>query len=244
MPAVATKFAPQEIFFQQAVEAGFACAEIWTDAAVLDDWQQVADRARRYPLRYGIHFPNTKELTPAALRNCVALYEALGCRAMVMHRPQYRAFGEELLKLKPDLVLAQENHRYSPAKLAAWAEETEHLTLDVEHVWKFTLDDAPLEELWATLDRLLSDHGGKVRHVHLPGYCPGYAEHRPMYCNRDFVFGVLDRLDAIDYDGLIVSEVDLAFQKVNDLRMDVLLLETWHQRRDASPGERAAAERS
>lgn len=226
---VATKFAPLEASFRTAVDAGFTCAEIWTDAAVLADWKHVAELAGRFPLRYGFHFPNRKDLEPKSLKHCVALYEALHCRAIVIHRPQFELYGTELLRLKPDLVLAIENHRLKPDALVEWFAKTEHLTLDVEHVWKFTLDDPPLEKLWATLDPLLKKHGHKLRHMHLPGYVPGYDEHRPMYCNRDFVFGMFDRLAQFGYDGLIVSEVEVDYQNLNDLRMDVLLYDTWQR---------------
>lgn len=234
---VATKFAPIPEAFQTAVDAGFRCAELWTDAAVLADWQGVAERAAAYPLRYGLHFPNRKDLGPESLEHCVALYEALGCRAMVIHQPHYDLYGADLLGLKPDLVLAIENHRLKPDALVEWFAKTEYLTLDVEHVWKFTLHDPSLEKVWDTLDPLLKKHGHKLRHVHLPGYVPGYDEHRPMYCNRDFVFGMFDRLARLGYDGLIVSEVEIEFQNLNDLRMDVILTDTWH-RQQSPPARR------
>jgi sugar phosphate isomerase/epimerase len=226
---VATKFAPVTDAFRTAAKAGFQCAELWTDAAVLADWKNVARRAAKFPLRYGLHFPNRKDLEPKSLKHCVALYEALECRAMVIHQPHFDLYGAELLRLKPDMVLAIENHRLKPEALAEWFAKTEFLTLDVEHVWKFTLHDPPLEELWKVLDPHLKKHGHKLRHVHLPGYVPNYDEHRPMYCNRDFVFGMFDRLARLDYDGLIVSEVEIEYQNLNDLRMDVILTDTWHR---------------
>lgn len=240
MLKLATKFAPTEESLQCAVDAGFDYGEIWTDAAVLADWRQVADRAARFPLKYGLHFPNKKKsITAESLRDCVALYEAVGCRAMVMHQPHFDLFAAELLQLKPDLVLAVENSRLSPEQLAEWFQRTQYLTLDVEHVWKYTVGGGPLEELWNVLDPHLRNLGHKLRHVHLPGYCPGYDEHRPMYCNRDFVFGMFDRLAAMGYDGLIVSEVEIEFQNLNDLRMDVLLFDTW-LRRASQPADHSS----
>jgi len=227
---LATKFAPVQRSFELAVEAGFHCAELWTDAAILANWRAVVELAGRFPLRYVVHFPNRKDLPIELMADCVKLYEGLDCRAMVIHQPHFDVYADALQRLKPDIVLAIENHRLTPEKLADWFARTEYLTLDVEHVWKFTLGSPPLEELWETLDPHLKRHGHKLRHVHLPGYCPGYDEHRPMYCNRDFVHGMFDRLDKLQFAGLIVSEIEVEFQTPNDLRMDVLLFDTWHQR--------------
>ena len=74
----------------------------------------------------------------------------------------------------------------------------------------------------------------KLRHVHLPGYLPGFPEHRPMYCARDMVFGVLALLAEFRFEGLIVSEVNAEYQNPNDLRMDVLLFETWRDQHEAA----------
>ena len=242
MLKVATKFAPNEASFRQAVEAGFQYAEIWTDPGVLANARQVIDLAAKFPLQYGIHFPNRKDLEPVSLGQAIDWYEGLGCRAMVIHQPHFDRYAAELRRLKSDLVLAIENHKLSLDQLKQWFEKTEFLTLDVEHVWKFTLHGPPIDELWKRLDPLLERHGHKLRHVHLPGYVPGYDEHRPMYCNRDLVLGMFDRLGRLDYSGLIVSEIATEFQNVNDLRMDVLLYDTWLQARScATPAGKSAA---
>lgn len=69
----------------------------------------------------------------------------------------------------------------------------------------------------------------------MPGYLPGQGEHRPMYTSREFCLGVFDILADHKYDGLVVSEVDMAFQNRFDLQMDVLLYEGWvAARRDGS----------
>src|SRR3954454_24796958 len=104
------------------------------------------------------------------------------------------SYGEGLLRLEPGLRLAVENHKLTEEQLARWAEDNPGLALDVEHLWKYTLRDAPLPRLLGEVRGLLDRAGERLRHVHLPGYLPGHAEHRPMHCARDMVFPVLSLL--------------------------------------------------
>src|SRR4029079_3124628 len=113
-------------------------------------------------------------------------------------------FAEHLHRLDPSLRLGVENHKLTPSALAHWAQRHDGLTLDVEHVWKFTFPGAPLETLLGELRTFLARHGHKLRHVHLPGFLPGWPEHRPMYCARDLVFPVLTLLNDIGFEGLTV----------------------------------------
>ncbi len=232
MLKLATKFAPRQPAFELAHCAGFRCAEIWLDAAVLADWEAIAALARHYPFEYALHFPNRLEQPDRTLEEAVALYRALGCRSMVIHQPMLDRHGEALLRLAPEMRLAVENHKLDPERLTRWAENSPGLALDVEHVWKYTLHDAPFVRLLEEVRGLVTRFAGKLRHVHLPGYVPGYDEHRPMYCARALVFEVLSYLAEIQFDGLIVSEVNPEFQNANDLRMDVLLFDTWRQQHD------------
>ena len=99
--------------------------------------------------------------------------------------------------------------------------------------------------LFTEVRRFLERHRTKLRHVHLPGYLPGYDEHRPQYCSRDMVLGVLSLLSEFEFEGLVVSEVDIAFQKAIDLRMDTLLFDRWRALCELvldSNGERRPAE--
>jgi hypothetical protein len=82
----------------------------------------------------------------------------------------------------------------------------------------------------------LDRFAGKLRHVHLPGYWPGLAEHRPMYCAREMVFSVLSLLAEVGFEGLVVSEVNPEFQNAAELRMDVLLFGVWQRRHAIVPG--------
>jgi sugar phosphate isomerase/epimerase len=233
MLKIATKFAPRSAAFHTAAQAGFRYAELWTDERVLADEEQVAAIAGQYPLEYVLHFPNRKELAPETLEHAAGLYRRLGSKCMVIHQPLYDRYAKKLLQIAPEMRLAVENHRLSPDRLRAWSEENAYLTLDVEHVWCFTLNDAPLDHLLSTVEELLQRAGHKLRHVHLPGYLPGQIEHRPMYCSRDMIFGVFELLERIGYEGFVVSEIEAEFQNPAELRMDLLLYEAWQQARQA-----------
>ncbi len=226
---VATKFAPSPAAFDQAVEAGFRAAEFWLDARLLARHAEIAEWANRHPLRYALHFPNTTRLEPDTLVHCARLYADVDARALVIHEPMYLAFHAELTRLNPEIRFAVENHHLKPADFAPWCARQPGLTLDVEHLWMLCLGDVPLQRLLEETGRFLDQFGSRLQHVHLPGYVPGYDEHRPMYCNRDLVHGIWDLLAARDFDGLIVSEVSERFQNPFDLKMDALLYAGWCQ---------------
>jgi hypothetical protein len=227
MLKLATKFSPDRVALERAYVAGFHYAEFYLDETVLDRWQSVAEQALAYPLGYALHFPNRLSLPPEALEAAVALYQRLGCKALVIHQPMFDRFHQTLLSLDPALGLAIENHKLTPEGFWDWAERSPGLTLDVEHTWKFTLKDAPLSTLLDFVKEFLDRYASKLLHVHLPGYWPGLDEHRPLYCSREMVFAVLSLLQQVDYQGLIVSEVNTPFQNPFDLRMDVLLFDRW-----------------
>jgi sugar phosphate isomerase/epimerase len=232
MLRLATKFAPQAPAFEAAYRAGFRHVEIWLGPQVLDDYAHVLRLAAHYPNGYVLHFPNRLDLTPEALHRTVALYRGLGCRCLVIHQPMSDVYREDLLRLEPGLRLAVENHRLTPEGFAAWAEGNDGLALDVEHLWMLTLRDAPLKALLDAVAAFLGRFRDKLRHVHLPGYWPGFREHRPMYCAREMVWPVLSLLAGAGFDGLVVSEADAEFQNAQELRMDVLLFDAWRERHD------------
>ena len=234
MLKVATKFAPEPVLFEQAYRAGFHHAELYTNEAILAGWEEVADRARYYPLEYVLHAPNKKDISADTLQRLVTLYRALGCQALVIHQPQFDRYGAELQRLAPELRPAIENHLLTPEQFDEWAERNPGLTLDVEHLWKFTLKNAPQGELENAARRFLERHGGKLRHVHMPGYLPGHLEHRPMYCSRDMIFRMLTLFAEFRYAGFIVSEVDQEFQNPDDLHMDVLLFQRWRAQHESN----------
>jgi sugar phosphate isomerase/epimerase len=231
----ATKFVPQRVKLENAYQAGFRHAEIWLNDALLADWDGVARLAGDYPFEYALHFPNAPAPTAVTLAGAVALYRRLGCRCMVIHQPLFDRCAADLLRLEPGLRLAVENHKLSPQGFGEWADRNPGLALDVEHLWKFTLADAPLESLRRHVRSVLSSYRDKLRHVHLPGYWPGFMEHRPLYCARDMAFPILSLLAEHDYDGLVVSEANAEYQTAQELRMDVLLFEAWRINRQALP---------
>src|SRR5262245_54757839 len=124
MLKLATKFAPQPSAFELAHRAGFRCVELWLDGNVLAGWEAVAALARHYPFEYALHFPNRLDQPGQALDQTVALYRALGCRCMVIHRPMLDRHGDALMRLEPAMRLAVENHKLDLQGLTRWAEES------------------------------------------------------------------------------------------------------------------------
>jgi sugar phosphate isomerase/epimerase len=231
MLKLATKFAPHEAAMILARDAGYRHAEIWTDAAVLADWRAVAERCVRYPFGYVVHFPNREPRDEQSLADAVSLYRALDCPAMVIHQPLYDQFGARLLELDGGLRLAVENHELSPAEFEAWAEHYPGLTLDVEHLWKYTLADGPLERLLDAVRSFLDQYGHQLLHVHMPGYQPGQAAHRPMHASPEMVSAVFTLLSEYDYQGLVVSELAGTYQTAEVLAADMALFHRWARSR-------------
>jgi hypothetical protein len=239
---LATKFAPTAALFEQALRAGFHAAELWLNEKYLTDAPGLVRLARHYPLRLAVHGPNRIDRPSTALPALVSLARELQPSCVVIHQELYDAHAQALLELEPALPLGVENGKLTPAAFQRWAEVNPGLTLDVEHLWKYTLRDAPLGNVLETVADFLERFGRKLRHVHLPGYWPGMAEHRPMYCGREFVFPVLEMFQDAGFAGLIVSEVSLSFQTANELRMDVLLFEIWRSKYDPFAGPPGGAE--
>ena len=231
MLKLATKFAPLAWAFEVALASGFSFAEFWLDAGYLCRWNEVLREARMHPLQYALHFPNRGELSDTAIIGAVELYRELGSSAMVIHAPMMERYGDRLRDIEPDLRLAVENHRITPAELETWATQHEWLTLDVEHLWKFTLGDSCLDVLIDNLEEIFTRFGRKIVHIHLPGYAPGFDEHRPMYCSREMVLRVFDLLEDFQFEGLMVSEVNRKYQNSHELKMDSLLFEHWRTTR-------------
>jgi len=227
MFSFATKSSPERERLVRAAQAGFDSAELWLCEAHLQDVDPLIEAARRVSLKWVLHFPNHGDLDEAHLANAVRLYRALDAWALVIHKPMLRRYGRRLFARAGDVTLAVENGRQNPDQFRAWAREHDALTLDVEHLWKFTLRDAAMDQLMDELGWFWSEHGGKVRHVHLPGYVPGAPEHRPAYCNPILMDRVWSFLLEQDYRGLVVSELDVNFQTSQHLRRDVLLYRRW-----------------
>ena len=234
MLKLATKFAPDLAAFEAAHRAGFRHAELFLNKRILADWQTVCGHARNYPNSYALHFPNQLDLAPESLESAVSLYRMLGAGCLIIHQPMFEKYRDALVRLEPDLRFAIENHKLTIDEFFDWAEQSPGLALDVEHLWKFTLADGPLDGLLDRLAGFLKCCGQKLRHVHMPGYWPGFQEHRPMYCARDMVFPVLSLLAQAGFKGLVVSEADRQFQNPHELRMDVLLFDVWREASNAS----------
>ncbi len=238
---LATKFAPQATLFEQALHAGFHAAELWLSEKFLTDVPAIVRLARHYPLRLAAHAPNRINEPAVTLPALVRLVRELALPAVVIHQDVYDAHAAGLYALEPNLPLAVENGELPADEFWRWAEVNPALTLDVEHVWKFTLLDAPFDRFLETLRTFLGRYATKVRHVHMPGYWAGMDMHRPMYASREMVFPVLELFQEIGFTGLIISEAGLSYQTPNDRRMDVLLFEIWRSKYERVPGERGAS---
>lgn len=231
MLSPATKFAPRSAEpFQQAYDAGFRSAEFWLDGALIENWQSIAAVAGEFPMRYALHFPNRGEFDQPALQNVVSLYQALECSALVIHQPMFDRYGQQLFEIDANLRLGIENHDLeTDSEFRQWAENSKWLTLDVEHLWIYTVKDGSLKKLMRYLEQFLTDYHQKLVHVHLPGYLPGYKVHRPQYCSRKMVMQTFTKLAEFDFQGLIVSETASKYQNPEELQMDVLLYRLWQR---------------
>ena len=225
----ATKLRPSHEALTIAHKAGVAGVEFWTNGTILDDVDGLHRLALEFPFRYVIHSPNKANLEEHQLRNLAELYRRLECRAMVIHEPILKRYGQRLLEMDDSLRLGVENHKLSPSEFDRWADSFDWLTLDVEHLWMYTIADGSLDALIEALEDFLRQYGDKLIHVHLPGYLPGCDEHRPMYCSRDMILSVLSKFSAFGYSGLIVGEANPEYQNEQELRMDALLVERWRQ---------------
>lgn len=229
----ATRAAPLAKRLANARQSGFQFVELSLTTKLVDDWKKIAATATSFDMRYELHFPNRAPLTRQQLKKIAKLYRHLDCKAMVIHQPMFRLYSQDMADLVPGICLAVENHRLNPKNFWHWAETHQWLTLDVEHLWKHTLKQAPLPELLSVLKKILEKHGSQLRRVHLPGYEPGGREHQPASFNPKLSRKVFTALSKIDYQGLIVSEARPSMQKPKFLRNDVAMFETWKQDRKA-----------
>ncbi len=233
MLKIATKFAPETPAFERAWRAGFRYAEFYLSADLLENVKKIIATAREYPFEYVPHFPN-KKVTEKTVAAAVELYRQLGCRTMVIHQPMIDQWGATLKTLHPEIRLAVENHYLDEKQIWDWAEKNPGLNLDIEHLWKFTLQDGPRDKVLDLVARILDKHLDKLNHIHLPGYVPGHDEHRPMYCSRELMFEIWNLLRKKKYAHFMVSEINSQYQTFEDLKMDVLLFERWWTTREKS----------
>ena len=244
MLKIATKFLPELPAFKQAYDAGFRNVEIFLNTTVLERVDDVVSMSRGFDMDYALHFPNKPELDESHLRNCCRLADELNVSAVVIHEPMFRRYVESLTAIDSNIPLAIENQRVPAANLATWVQERGSVTLDIEHIWMFSLPEGTMEELFALVRDVFETASKCIKHIHMPGYLPGQGEHRPMYTSREFCTGVFDILADYDFAGLVVSEVDMQFQNEFDLRMDMLLFERWLDLRQKSVAAFVPAEMS
>lgn len=229
MLSLATKFAPIRDAFETALKSGFQAVEFWLDEKLLLDSDAIAKLSLEYPFRYALHFPNRGPISDDALRGLASLYHQLNCTAIIIHQPMFDRYAKAIGQIDAGLDLAIENHVLDESQFDHWAEISPGLTLDVEHLWKYTLHDAPIEKLLEWVDRLLSRHAHKLHHVHMPGYRPGIEEHQPIYFSPVMATETLTRLADVGFGKLVVSESDIEYQTEEFLRNDVEFFQKWLQ---------------
>ena len=156
----ASKCEPVPAALELVYQAGFRHTELWLNAAVLADWPTALRHTQDYPLSYALHFPNSLNLAPETLEQTVALYRGVAARCVIIHQPMFDRYAEALLRLEPALALAIETHNLTPEQFDRWAERGPGLTLDVEHLWKYTLRNAPLNVLLFDAWRRQRGYGG------------------------------------------------------------------------------------
>ena len=224
---LATKFTPVEPAFQMAERAGFRAAEFYLSPEILAEPDKILAAAQQYPFRYAMHFPNHGPITDQMLQSVASLYSQLNCTALVMHQPMFNRHASALLKLNPQLDLAIENHIFGWDGFLNWAEQSPGLTLDVEHLWKFTLQDAPITDLLDKLEYFLVHFSSKLQHVHLLGYVPGGDEHRPVHHHPELTTAAMTKFREHGFSKLVVSEADLIHQNEESLARDVEFFQSW-----------------
>jgi sugar phosphate isomerase/epimerase len=223
----ATKLPPNAAKIEAAWTAGFRSAEVYLNADMVKDWKNSVQALKTRPLQYVLHFPNKGPLGPGKLKKAAKLYRALDGHTMVIHPGMKTEYGDRLLNRHPGICLAVENGKLRYDQFHEWADEYDDLTLDVEHLWKYSLEDAPLEDLCGELRAFLWRFGSKLRHVHLPGYRPGSSEHRPTYRSPAMARSILDILVTAGFTGMVVSEARESLRSPDQLAADFKFYRQW-----------------
>lgn len=223
----ATRTQASQSAFAPADEAEITNIELQLSEDDLLAWEETAKIAEKGNFNYIVKFPTTLDLSDEALQNCVKLCAVLNTDVLVIHEPMSKKFGQRLVELAPTLKLAVENNRFTAKRLTEWAETNDALALDVEHFWKFTLEDGDQTKTIELLTQFIRTYAAKIAVVHASGYQPGQQVHRPMYCNRDLTFAALSALADKNFAGFVVSEVADEYMNRRDLVMDRELVASW-----------------
>ncbi|MEM8952645.1 MAG: hypothetical protein AAGD22_00695 [Verrucomicrobiota bacterium] len=227
MLTFATKLHPTVANMETAWDAGYRAAEVSLNAAALRDWNASVDAVKRFPMRYTLHFPNKGPIATRKIKKIIKLYRSLQCSVMIIHPGMLQKYHAELDKKKKPLCLAVENGKVRYEAFYRWAETHNHLTLDVEHLWKYSLEDCPFPELRHEMKVFLWKYGSKVRHVHLPGYIPGQEEHQLTNKNPKLARMVLNLLELDGIPRTIVSEARTSLRTPENLAADSRFFENW-----------------
>jgi sugar phosphate isomerase/epimerase len=218
---------------ERAVEHSFEIAEIdWKDPAqIRNDWDALRALQKRHNMTFLAHGPNEKDRFDAdeitehmAPRICrlLDLASGMGIHTYTQHLClDGRSLNEETVRRKIDVLelwsryatergiafclenLSEHAHHFAPA----FERIPElHMTLDVGHAELLTETNTSMG--------FIENHPDRIHHVHLHDNRGGSSSksdlHLPIGEGSIDIFGILKKLLASGYEGILSFEVQLA----------------------------------
>lgn len=226
----ATKFSPEAANFEKAVFAGYQNAELYLTPTRLMSWRSLSKIARCYELNYVLHFPTIGKSSLQTCEDIVSLAHDINCKTITVHEDSLKV-AEYVQALDPQIQLAVENHSVTYEQLDAWIQSNDCITLNVDCLWKNTLQNCELSELRSVVRRLFHNYRDRFKNVHLSGNVPGSLSKPPLQFSQEMVFSILDILRAERYEGMVVSEIDVEFQTGENLERDLNVFRQWQSTR-------------
>ena len=226
MFSLATKFSPEAANFEKACCSGYDHAELFLTPTRLMSWRTLSKIARSYEMNYVLHFPTCSKAPHETSEEVVLLAQDINCRTISVHENCLEtAMG--IREIDPQLQLCVENQSVELEKLDSWIAANEFITLNVENLWKQTLQDDDFSELESVIRRLFHRHRERIRSVHLSGYRPGRESKTPLAKSAEFTNRIFDILLAENFDGIVVGEIDVQHQTSELLKADLALFHRW-----------------
>lgn len=229
MFSFATKFSPEAANFEKAVFAGYEYAELYLTPTRLMSWRSLSKIARSYDLSYLLHFPVSTKATPQTCQEIVELCQDVSCNIVVVHEAELE-LAHHVTAIDPTILLAVENQEVRFSDLDDWLKRHEDVSLNLDHLWKETLNNCDFAEFKSVVARLMNNHRGRIRNVHLSGYTPNHPVKCPLSQSPEVACSLLDTILAAGYDGAVVGELDTCFQTGEKLQQDLEWFNGWRAR--------------
>ena len=137
--------------------------------------------------------------------------------------------------IDPGIQLAVENQNITFDNLESWIQANEAVTLNIEYLWKNTLQDCDFPELQSVLTRLFHNYGSKICKVHLSGYRPDHPVKTPLSHSKEVTEFVFDLLLKNGFQGFVVGEIDVEFQTSENLSLDLKFFQEWKAQKGLFP---------